>query len=221
MKRSDSIVSRLAVLAGICVLYAPVPAAATTYGGRATGLVLNAPSQPSMSACDTGELPPGGGNLSDFVPNALLSGNTVVAAAASLTCTASGSADVSQCESQAADVSLDIGLATRITLKSVSCVAVSGCVGVSGETSISGLAIGGVSVVVTGEANQTVQIPGVGTLVINEQVHGSGTIAVNALHLTLLDSTEIVVCGTRASIDACSPLPVEQSTWGKVKALYR
>jgi hypothetical protein len=212
------------VLAGIYFPVTPFSASATTYGGRATGCTLDTPSLPPMTACDTGEMPLEGGFLNDVVPKASLSASDEVVAAAYLSCTASASANVSTCESLAENVTCQLTelLATAIvTVKSVACTAVATCAELSGETTISGLAIGGVAVNVTGEANQVVQIPGVATLVINEQIYGAGEVTVNALHLTCLDSTEIIVASARARIGDCAPLPVEESTWGKVKSLYR
>jgi len=95
------------------------------------------------------------------------------------------------------------------------------CAGARGGTTISDLTIGGVSITVTGEAYQTVEIDGIATLVVNEQVMGEGEITVNALHLTLLDGVECILGSVHSDIAGCSPLPTEQSTWGKVKALYR
>jgi hypothetical protein len=78
----------------------------------------------------------------------------------------------------------------------------------------------GVSVVVTGAANQTVSIPGVATLRINEQVVAAGSITVNALRLSLLTGDELTICSTHSDIQ-CSATPNRRDTWGAVKAIYR
>jgi len=78
----------------------------------------------------------------------------------------------------------------------------------------------GVSVVVTGAANQTVSIPGVATLVLNEQIFAAGSITVNALRLSLASGDELTICSTHSDIE-CSPTPTRRGTWGAVKAIYR
>jgi hypothetical protein len=78
----------------------------------------------------------------------------------------------------------------------------------------------GVSVVVTGAANQTVSIPGVATLVLNEQIFAAGSITVNALRLSLAPGDELTICSTHSDIE-CSPTPTRRGTWGAVKAIYR
>src|SRR5207247_8633065 len=63
-------------------------------------------------------------------------------------------------------------------------LAVLGAIG-SGGSSIANLSINGVPFVVSGDANQTIAIPG-GQVVVNEQqTDPSGTITVNALHVTI------------------------------------
>jgi hypothetical protein len=58
---------------------------------------------------------------------------------------------------------------------------------------------------VTGDPNQTVQIPGVATLVINEQVVTDGPVRevrVNALHLTVATGEEVILSSARSSINS-------------------
>jgi hypothetical protein len=70
---------------------------------------------------------------------------------------------------------------------------------VSGVSTIANLSIGGVPIVVTGEPNQTVSIPG-GRVVINEQTTSAGSTTVNALHATLFGVTDVVVASATAGI---------------------
>ena len=80
-----------------------------------------------------------------------------------------------------------------------SAVAIAGAAG-SGSTEIDGLTIGGVPVAVTGAPNQTIAIPG-GQLVINEQtVSSTGTLVVNALHMTVNGIADVVVASATAGI---------------------
>jgi len=64
-----------------------------------------------------------------------------------------------------------------------------------GSALIDNLSIGGVPVVVTGEVNQTVAIPG-GQVVINEQTGGT----VNALHATVAGVADVVIASATAAI---------------------
>jgi hypothetical protein len=80
-----------------------------------------------------------------------------------------------------------------------SAVATAGAPG-SGSSEIDGLTVGGVSVAVTGVPNQTIAIPG-GQLVINEQtVSSTGTVVVNALHMTINGIADVVVASAAAGI---------------------
>lgn len=91
---------------------------------------------------------------------------------------------------------------------------------VSGSVPTDGKGFGGVSIDVTGEANQTVTVPGVGTLVINEQLRGAGgDLTVHALHLWLPGGDECIVAGAR--IGVLCVVPVKPSTWGGLKHRFR
>jgi len=72
--------------------------------------------------------------------------------------------------------------------------------GSMGSSAISNLSIGGVSVFVTSGPNQTIAIPG-GQVVINEQtIDSSGTITVNALHVTVTGVADVVTATAVAGI---------------------
>ena len=78
-------------------------------------------------------------------------------------------------------------------------LAVLGAIG-SGSSSIANLSINGVPIVVSGDANQTIAIPG-GQVVINEQqTDPSGTITVNALHVTVSGIADVVISSATAGI---------------------
>ena len=78
-------------------------------------------------------------------------------------------------------------------------LAVLGAIG-SGGSSIANLSINGVPFVVTGDANQTITIPG-GQVVVNEQqTDPSGTITVNALHVTVSGIADVVIASATAGI---------------------
>ena len=72
--------------------------------------------------------------------------------------------------------------------------------GSMGSSAISNLSIGGVSVFVTSGPNQTIAIPG-GQVVINEQtIDSTGTITVNALHVTVTGVADVVIATAIAGI---------------------
>jgi hypothetical protein len=224
LKCSRLTVAWSTVIAVGLALATAIPASAETYSGRAYGIMLGPPLLSPTVLCDTGELPSGGGSLSDFVANGSASVSGQVVAATSLDCAATAASAVTQCVSDVQGLTLDLAAGlffTTVTAARVRTTGEAGCDGQTGGTVIDGLTIGGVEVTVTGEANQVVDIPGIATLVINEQVAGEGELTVNGLHLTLLGGVECIVACVNVGVGACPPLPVEQSTWGKVKALYR
>ncbi|HEU4364303.1 MAG TPA: choice-of-anchor P family protein [Candidatus Krumholzibacteria bacterium] len=210
---------------GVLASLSVAPAEAQiTFSGRSFGILVDPPLLGPTVVCDTGELPLTGGSLTDLVEDGSVSVSGQVLAATRLNCVTAGAgvSASSTVEIEGLECTFN-QLLTSVTLAAslVNAGTVADCSGRSGNTSISGLTIAGVAVAVTGEANQVVQIPGLATLVINEQVHGMGEVTVNALHLTLLDGTECIIGGVHSDILGCPPLPVEESTWGKVKSLYR
>ena len=70
----------------------------------------------------------------------------------------------------------------------------------SGSSIINNLSINGVPIVVTGDPNQTILMPG-GQVVINEQtISPTGTAVVNALHVTVSGVADVVVSSATAGI---------------------
>src|SRR2546427_556162 len=78
---------------------------------------------------------------------------------------------------------------------------------ISASSEIAALTINGQTVTVTGEANQTVRLPMIGKIVINEQFvsarEGDGDVTVNALHVALVDpltknGTDLIVASAHA-----------------------
>ncbi len=98
-------------------------------------------------------------------------------------------------EASLASLSLTVG-GTGISADFVmaTATAVLGAAG-NGTSLIDNLSIGGVPIVVTGEVNQTVAIPG-GQVVINEQTGGT----VNALHATVAGMADVVIASATSGI---------------------
>ena len=106
-----------------------------------------------------------------------------------------------------------------LTASLVSAQADASCAGVHGASTLSAIAFAGIAVSVTGQANQRVSVPGVGTLILNEQIVGTLSITVNALHLILATGQELILCSCHSAFDC--PVGVQSSTWGQIKELYR
>src|SRR5713101_2870831 len=103
-------------------------------------------------------------------------------------------------EAALGDLNLTVG-AVRITADSVLAEA-SQVLGApsSGRSYIDNLAINGVPIVVTGAPNQTIPIPG-GQVVCNEQTTSQdGTTVVNALHITVNGTADVVISTARVGI---------------------
>lgn len=70
----------------------------------------------------------------------------------------------------------------------------------SGASFLDNLSINGVPIAVTGAPNQTVAIPG-GQIVINEQtISPTGTVVVNAIHVTVTGVADVVIASATAGI---------------------
>src|SRR4029077_490737 len=71
----------------------------------------------------------------------------------------------------------------------------------SGSSEIVGLIVNGQSVTVAGAPNQTITLPLGGTITINEQdTSTSGSITVNALHVTVPGLADVIISSAHADI---------------------
>jgi len=94
-----------------------------------------------------------------------------------------------------------------------------------------GLTFGGRPVVVTGQMNQVISIPGVATLILNEVKHDhqddpcdDDNTEHHALHWILAGGQSEVILGSTkfdSDDDCCLAAPILKSTWGAIKAHYR
>ncbi|TMI78147.1 MAG: hypothetical protein E6H04_12930 [Bacillati bacterium ANGP1] len=96
-------------------------------------------------------------------------------------------------EASLADLALSVGVNTiGADLVIAQASAAQGAAG-TGIAEIDNLSINGVPILVTGDPNQTISIPG-GTVVLYEQqILSDGTIVVNALHATIAGVTDVMV----------------------------
>jgi hypothetical protein len=107
-----------------------------------------------------------------------------------------------QVDSQASLANLGLTIA-GVTFTADSVVAeasqVLGAAG-TGSSYIDNLAINGVPVTVTGDPNQTIQIPG-GQLILNEQtISSTGGATVNAIHVEINGVADVVIASAAAGI---------------------
>lgn len=233
------------MLAGILILgsggwSSSSQAAPVTYGGDAQVvhvglnlLSLLGPGIPiNVDLVQTGQLPAGGGFLEQHLltigdPSPIqVSLLADVASAVS-----SGSGFESYSQANVAGVSLGLGPITPTTLAvnatvlqanaQATCVAPpSGGVALTGSSVVTALKINGQDIIVTGAPNQTINVTPLIKIVINEQIKSStatsGSITVNALHITLIkpDSLlgnvltgDVVISHANASINNCAAKP--------------
>jgi hypothetical protein len=192
---------------------------ATSYSGRATvvrGNVLGLP----ITLADTGEVSPGGGSLESTILEYPISGvSDLTGGALRLgllhTAVVAGGAQ-SRAEASVASFSLN-AVGQSISTGFLMARATAQCQGsnasASGSSQVLNLEVNGTPIVVTGEVNQTVQLPGGGAVIINEQVGGAnanrGDLTMNALHIKLpgllpgLD-TDLIISQARAGIQCAN-----------------
>jgi len=195
------------VLASFLALAWISPAQAqVTYSGRAFGASVDSVLAPpdGVVFADTGELPPAGGMLSvDEIGPVGVPG---VLSASFLAASTSGGNNVAMSAASLNSLSILPGEAS-IEVSFVNAETSATCDGVTGSAFIENLSIGGSEVFPTGVPNEEILIPGVGQLVINEQIASSGpgsqAITVNGLHLTLDTGGEIVVASAESDIGGC------------------
>lgn len=180
-------------------------------GGRAAGAFANAPLlgvSPTF-VVDTGEVMTQtdmtGGEGADL-PDASVPG---VLTAKVLTATTSVETGIATSSTSIADAVVLAGTPAELTAAFVRAQAdvldVNGSSRFSGVTEIDALRFGGRSIVVTGQPNQRIDLLGVGSLIINEQIASSRAgvteLTVNALHLVLASGDQIVLAGAHSILD--------------------
>lgn len=176
------------------------PVEAHIYGGRAFGAYVDVPTLGAgpLYLSDSGELSPSGGWSGAGLLSAQVPG---VLTASVLNAATSGAGDWGSSSTSLADVVLLPGQVAEVTASFVRAQADATTAGVQGFTEVADLTFGGVPVAVTGLPNQRVDIPLVGTLVINEQAATADSITVNALRLVLATGDQIVVASAKSAVN--------------------
>jgi hypothetical protein len=178
---------------------------ATTFSGQATvvrATVLGVP----IVLSDTGALDSTGGAKEASLLEATV---PEVLTAQVLHASTVGQGHRADSEASVANVNLTVGgnivsaglLMARATAE---CDA-SGTASVSGSSEVVDLVVNGQAIAVTGQPNQTIDLLGVGFVVINEQTTGAGEITVNALHVVVDGIADVVISSAHADIACGSP----------------
>ncbi len=192
-------VSMMGLLAASSVLPA-LADSTTTFSGRAFAVSVTTPLTGTVMFADTGQLPPQGGEIDATV----LSVQTQPAQAEVLLSVTMGFDQHAESRAAVADVTLLPGTPNQITADFLQAHSLAICTGVSGDSEIANLQLAGQQIIVSGQPNQTVSVPGVLTLVINEQTTsssgGTNSITVNALDLTLPNGIEVIVSSAHSDI---------------------
>jgi hypothetical protein len=201
----------LAVAAGVlaaAALAGPACMAAqaanqTTFSGRATVVRANVLGVPTTLA-DTGPLPSSGGaqeaSLLSVSQPGLLTADVLHASTV-------GQGSSSESEASVADLDMTVGgnhVTADFLMARSSATCSNGRASTSGSSEIAALSVNGQGVSVSGTPNQTIPLPGGGTLVINEQSSSPGSIDVSALHLTEPGVADVVISSTHADISCGS-----------------
>ena len=178
------------------------PAQAQSYSGQAYAAFVNVGAGPLYIA-NTGALPSTGGwlgaeQMGAQVPNVLSAETLVAATSGALTST---SGDQVNSSTSLAGVTVLPGSPAQITASFVRAQADATDSGAAGYSEVDDLVFGGRPVTVTGAPNQTVTIPLIATLVINEQTATAQGILVNALHLILASGGEVIVSSASSSVN--------------------
>jgi hypothetical protein len=189
----------------------------TTYSGRAyaasVSTALTGPMPIYIS--DTGELPPSGGFKSDsLLTTRGMSPVSSVLLADVLVASTSGASGQANSSASLARVTALPGSFAQVSASFIQAQSEVTCGGASGSSQVAELTFGGMTVAVSGQPNQTVEIPNpqggppLATLIINEQSFtSSGTyreVRVNAIHLIVPGVAEVILSSAKSDIN-CQP----------------
>lgn len=209
MHRKVSFSLAVALLSSVVSVVVAGPAAASNpivYSGRGIAFSGNVAGT-NVGFGDTLPLASTGGHQeaglsSAGVPN-LLGGDTLHA-------TTTGLNDRTRSEASAAGVAITVGsdsIMADFAMSRTMAVSGNGAPALSGSSQVTGLTVNDVAVTVTGAANQIVPLPD-GDLIVNERTTSTsgdtGSITINALHLTITDGTDLLVASSKAGVTSGS-----------------
>lgn len=186
--------------------------AQTSFSGRAFAASVTTPLTGTLVISDTGELSPSGGSRNETFLDTrdlgLAPVNNVLTAEV-LPASTSGASGKAESSASLANVVVLPGNQAQVTASFLRAESQATCSAASGSSEIAELTFGGQKVAVTGEPNQTVAIPGVATLIINEQTTSTnGThrqITVNAVHVIVPGVADVILASTESDINCIGP----------------
>lgn len=185
---------------------APALAQATQFSGQATGVQATVLGLPPVTLSDTGPLPAGGGALESSLLSASVPG---LLNANVLHSTTVGQGDRSRSEASVANLNLTVAGntigASFLMARATAVCDPNGSSSVSGSSELASLVINGQTIAVTGQPNQTIDLPGGGSIVINEQKADSNSITVNALHITVPGVADVIIASAHADVKCAKP----------------
>jgi hypothetical protein len=197
----------------VAAVIAATPAQAqTTFSGRAFAASVSTFLTGPIVISDTGQLSPGGGSRSEALLDTRSFGLTTVDSvltAEVLAASTSGASGKAESSASLANVTILPGNQAQVTASLVQAQTEATCSGVEGSSQIANLTFMGQAVTVTGQPNQTITVPNVATLIINEQTtSASGNhqqIHVNALHLIVPGVAEVILSSAESDINCTGP----------------
>ena len=170
----------------------------TTFSGRATAVKAVVAGQP-ITLSDTGALDSTGGEKEASLLEAAVPG---LLTAEVLHASTVGNGNNSRSEASVANLALTVGgnaIAADFLMARAQAACADGA-SAGGGSEIVNLVINGQPVTVTGEPNQTVDLP-VGQVIINEQTSDrQGDITVNALHVIIPSVADVIIASAHADI---------------------
>ena len=198
---------------------------------RAIGAIVHMPSRgiSNQVICETGWLPSSGGTLGYYDPDVnvagILTSTYMEAHGHDDGCEGESDADLDQ-------VVVFPGDANQIEFTSMTIAHGDTCCDPEDKdfkaAIFTELKIGGVLIPVTGEPNQTIDVPGLGQVVLNEVEHhhdddcDDDNMTVNGVHVYLAGGESVILGSVQHDHDNdCCHTPTKPTSWGSVKNRYR
>lgn len=184
----------------------PALADATQFSGQATGVQATVLGLQPITLSDTGPLPAGGDALESSLLAASVPG---LLTANVLHSTTVGQGDRSRSEASLANLNLTAGGNTIgadfLMARATAVCDANGSSSVSGSSEVASLVINGQPIAVTGQPNQTIGLPGGGSVIINEQTADSNSMTVNALHVKVPGVADVIIASAHADVKCAKP----------------
>jgi hypothetical protein len=178
-----------------------------TFSGQATVVRATVLGTTTVLA-DTGPLPSAG----DALDASLLTANVPGLLSAEVLHAATiGQGDRSRSEASVANVNnLTVGgntISADFLMARATAICTSTGPSTNGSSQVVALRINGQPIIVTGLPNQTVNLPGGGQIVINEQTSSPGKITVNALHVVIPGVADVIIASAHADVQCSKGKP--------------